>query len=164
MELKKLNTRVLKMWYFIPAVISVLIVASFVLAAVILNLENASDSVRLAVLLSLGIVESLIVALILIYPYFRYKMYSWGYDDKTIEVREGVIFRHRVLIPVCQIQDLHRFEGPIKMLFKVSGVTISTAGSNFDISTLTTSEADALISDLEAKLEARIEEHRNEEI
>ena len=74
MELKKLNTRVLKMWYFIPAVISVLIAASFVLAAVILNSENASDEVCLAVLLSLGIVESLIVALILIYPYFRYKM------------------------------------------------------------------------------------------
>ena len=85
MELKKLNTRVLKMWYFIPAVISVLIVASFVLVAVILNSENASDSVRLAVLLSVGIVEGTVVALLLIFPYFRYKFYSWGYNDKLIE-------------------------------------------------------------------------------
>ena len=164
MELKKLNTNVLKMWYSVAAILSLLIALSFVVAIVILSLTDASDSVRLAVLLSVGIVEGTVVALLLIFPYFRYKFYSWGYNDKLIEVRQGVIFRHRVLIPVCQIQDLHKFQGPIQMLFKLSGVTISTAGSNFDISTLTTSEADALISDLETKLEARIEEHRNEEI
>ena len=50
------------------------------------------------------------------------------------------------------------------MLLKLSGVTISTAGSNFDISTLTTAEADRLIDDLEHNLETRIEELKNEEI
>jgi len=75
-----------------------------------------------------------------------------------------VIFRQRVVIPVCQIQDLHRTQGPIMMIFGLSGVTISTAGSNFDISTLTTDEADRLIDALEENLEARVEELKNEEI
>ena len=52
----------------------------------------------------------------------------------------------------------------IMMLLKLSDVTISTAGSNFDISTLTTAEADRMIDELERNLEARIEELRNEEI
>ena len=50
------------------------------------------------------------------------------------------------------------------MMLKLSGVTISTAGSNFDISTLTTEEADRLIDDLESNLEARVEELKNEKI
>jgi len=50
------------------------------------------------------------------------------------------------------------------MLLGLSGVTISTAGSNFDISTLTTEEADQLIDALEQNLEARIEEWKHEEI
>ena len=75
-----------------------------------------------------------------------------------------MIFKQRVVIPVCQIQDLHRLQGPIMMALGLSGVTISTAGSNFDISTLTTAEADKLIDELEQSLEARVEEQKNEEI
>ena len=49
------------------------------------------------------------------------------------------------------------------LLLRLSGVTISTAGSNFDISTLTTAEADRLIDDLEEKLAFRIEEQKEEQ-
>ena len=50
------------------------------------------------------------------------------------------------------------------LLLKLSGVTISTAGSNFSISTLTTEEADLLIDALEKNLEARVEELNNETV
>ena len=50
------------------------------------------------------------------------------------------------------------------IMLNLSGVTISTAGSNFDISTITTEEADRMIEDLEHKLEQRVEELKNEEI
>ena len=97
-------------------------------------------------------------------PLLRYKMYAWGYDEKRIIVKQGVIFKQRVVIPVCQIQDLHRTQGPIMMLLKLSGVTISTAGSNFDISTLTTEQADCMIDELERNLEMRVWELKNEKI
>jgi membrane protein YdbS with pleckstrin-like domain len=97
-----------------------------------------------------------------LYHLFRHD--SPGYDDKRIIVKQGVIFRRRVVIPVCQIQDLHRIQGPIMIMLKLSGVTISTAGSNFSISTLTTGEADLMIDELERNLESRIEELKNEEI
>ena len=44
----------------------------------------------------------------------------------------------------------------------VSDVTISTAGANFNISTLTTKEADQMIDELEKNLEERVEELKNE--
>lgn len=164
MELKKLDKSVLKLWYIRAAIVSLALVGVFTSAAVILNATGAPGNVTLAVLFGIGIPIALLLAITLIMPALRYKMYAWGYDDKRIVVKQGVIFRQRVVIPVCQIQDLHRTQGPIMMMLKLSGVTISTAGSNFDISTLTTAEADCMIDELERNLEARIEELKNEEI
>ena len=156
MEMNKLDKRVLKLWY-IRAVTGALALAILLIGvvAILLVTETAGD-VILAVSLSMGIPVVLLL--------LRYKMYAWGYDEKRIVVTQGVIFRQRVVIPVCQIQDLHRTQGPIMMLLKLSNVTISTAGSNFDISTLTTDEADCLIDALEQNLETRVEELNNEEI
>ena len=164
MKLKKLDKSVLKLWYIRAAIGSLALVGVFTSAAVILSATRAPGDVTLAVLIGVGIPVALLLAITLIMPVLRYKMYAWGYDDKRIIVKQGVIFRQRVVIPVCQIQDLHRTQGPIMMMLKLSGVTISTAGSNFDISTLTTAEADRMIDELEHNLEARIEESRNEEI
>ena len=164
MELKKLDKRVLKLWYIHAAIASLAPAAFFAIVAVILYSMEASGEVIFAVLLSVGIPVFLILALILIMPALRYKMYAWGYDNKRIIVKQGVIFKKRVVIPVCQIQDLHRTQGPIMMMLNLSDVTISTAGSNFDISTLTTDEADAMIDELERNLETRIEELKNEEV
>ena len=164
MKMNKLDKSVLKLWY-IRAVIGALALVGVVVSVfVILLATGASSNVMLAVSLSVGIPVVLLLCITLIMPVLRYKMYTWGYDDKRIVVKQGVIFRQRVVIPVCQIQDLHRTQGPIMMLLKLSGVTISTAGSNFDISTLTTDEADHLIDALEQSLEARVEELKNEEI
>ena len=164
MELRKLDKNVLKLWYIRAVIGSLALVGVFTSAVVILNVTGASSDVTLAVLLGVGIPVTLLLAITLIMPALRYKMYAWGYDDKRIIVKQGVIFRKRVVIPVCQIQDLHRTQGPLMMMLKLSGVTISTAGSNFDISTLTTEEADCMIDELERNLEARIEELKNEEI
>ena len=164
MELKKLDKSVLKLWYIRAAIGALALVGAFTSAAVIVNVTGASRDVTLAVLTGVGISVALLLAITLIMPALRYKLYAWGYDDKRIIVKQGVIFRRRVVIPVCQIQDLHRTQGPLMMMLKLSGVTISTAGSNFNISTLTTEEADRMIDELERNLEVRIEELRNEEI
>jgi membrane protein YdbS with pleckstrin-like domain len=164
MEMKKLSKSVLKLWYIRAAVAVLALLGALALLAAILMGESVPGDVMLAVMLSVGLPVTLIICFLLILPVLRHKMYAWGYDEKRIVVKQGVIFRHKVVIPVCQIQDLHRTQGPIMTLLKLSGVTISTAGSNFDISVLTTDEADQLIYDLEHHLAARIEEQRHEEI
>ncbi len=164
MELRKLDKSVLKLWYIRAAVVSLALVGVFTSTVAILGAAGATKDVTTAVLLGVGIPVVLLLAVTLIMPALRYKMYAWGYDDKRIIVKQGVIFKRRVVIPVCQIQDLHRTQGPLMMMLKLSGVTISTAGSNFDISTLTTDEADKMIDELERNLEIRIEELKNEEV
>ena len=164
MKMNKLDKSVLKLWYIRAAMGALALVGVVVGVFVILLATEAPSNVMLTVSLSVGIPVVLLLCVTLIMPVLRYKMYAWGYDDKRIVVKQGVIFRQRVVIPVCQIQDLHRTQGPIMMIFGLSGVTISTAGSNFDISTLTTDEADRLIDALEHNLETRVEELKNEEI
>ena len=164
MKLNRLDKSVLKLWYIRAGIVSLALIGVWVGVLVVLLATEAADNVILAVMLGVGIPTLLLLALTLIMPALRFKMYEWGYDDKRITVKQGVIFRERVVIPICQIQDLHRTQGPIMIILKLSGVTISTAGSNFDISTLTTEEADRMIDDLEGKLEVRVEELKNEEI
>ena len=163
MELKKLDKRVLKLWYVRASIGAVALIGAIASLVIILALTGGSDAI-LPVMLAVGVPVMLITAFVLIMPILRFNAYAWGCDDKRIVVKEGVIFKKRVVIPICQIQDLHRIQGPLMMIMKVSGVTISTAGSNFDISTLTTEEADCLIDELERRLEARVEEQRNEKI
>lgn len=164
MKMNKLDKSVLKLWYIRAAFASLALVGVIASVIVIMVTIGEPRSVMYTVLLSAGIPVAFILAVILIMPVLRYKMYAWGYDDKRIIVKQGVIFKRRVVIPVCQIQDLHRTQGPLMMMLKLSGVTISTAGSNFDISTLTTDEADRLIDTLEKNLEARIGELKNETV
>lgn len=164
MELKKLDKSVLKLWYIRASIMALILLVAFIVAAVIPLIAGAPDDVTLVIILCVAIPVALLFALTLILPALRYKMFSWGYDDTRIVVKQGVIFRERVVIPICQIQDLHRTQGPLMTMLKLSDVTISTAGSNFDISTLTTEEADRMIDELERSLEARIEELKNEEI
>lgn len=164
MELKKLDPKVLTLWYIRAGIIACAELLPLTVALVILLTTDAPENVALGVMLAVAVPVALLLTLTLVLPYFRYKLYAWGYDEKTIVVYYGAVFRKRVVIPVCQIQDLHRNQGPIMQLLKLSDVTISTAGSNFDISTLTTVEADAIMDALEKNLEKRIEELKNEEV
>jgi len=164
MKMNQLDKSVLKLWYIRAAIGALALVGVMVATFIILLATEAPGNVMLAVSFGVGIPVILLLCITLIMPVLRYKMYAWGYDDKRIIVKQGVIFRQRVVIPVCQIQDLHRTQGPLMMILGLSGVTISTAGSNFDISTLTTAQADCLIDALEQNLETRVEEQKNETI
>lgn len=160
MKMHMLDKGALKLWYIRSGIVCAVLLAAFIPALILVPIGAA----RMAVLLSGGIPILLALALLLLLPYFRYKLYRYGFDEKRIVVEHGVIFRHRVVIPICQIQDLHRFEGPIMMLLHLSGVTISTAGSNFNLACLSQANADSMIDALEGNLEKRVEEKADEEV
>lgn len=164
MKMKKLDKSVLKLWYLRASILALALIGVFVGVLAIAVAAGASEEEKLVVSCAAGIPIFLLLCITLIMPALRYQMYAWGYDDKRIIVKQGVIFRKRAVIPVCQIQDLHRTQGPLMMMLKLSDVTISTAGSNFDISTLTTDEADRMIDELERHLEIRVGEQKNEKI
>ena len=91
------------------------------------------------------------------WPNLSYYFYEYNFDDKKIEINRGVIFQHRIIIPIRQIQDLHLYNGPMMQLFNLGGIIISTAGSNFILSGISFEQANNMLKELEEKLESRLD-------
>lgn len=154
MEIKKLDKKVRKIWYIRNAILAFVISLLFI-PLVFLGIPAIISAIILIVLID---------TTILLWPYFKYKYYGYGYDDKRIAINYGVIFRHKIIIPIRQIQDLHTYNGPIMSLMGLSGVIISTAGSNFSIAGMLNADANTFVENLEELLNARLDGDENEEV
>ena len=150
--MKKLDKKVLKLWYLRNLFIAVPVLVGYVLMMIFLPNE-----LKLGVGLSCGLVTLIVLGLCAGWPLLAYHFYEYGYDELKISIHRGVIFRHKIVIPIRQIQDLHLYDGPFMQLLKLSGIIISTAGSNFTVSGISKLEAENMLEDLETKLESRLD-------
>ncbi len=162
MQLKKLNKRTLKVWMLRSAIFFLAYLLLYIVVAVGLHFTN-KDAMKIFAIIG-AIVLTLIGIVAFGYPVLKYRYYSYGYDEKRILIHRGIIFRHRIVIPICQIQDLHSFQTPFMLIFKLSGIELSTAGSNFTITGIDTSEVQTMINELEELLNQRIGELKDEEV
>lgn len=157
--MKKLDKRIRAVWLFWG------LLCLAVLAAIALIVCLNAEKEYLPLSIAVSCVVFVLSALICIgVPILRYQTYSYAYDDKRIVIRKGIIFRSRVVIPICQIQDLHMFQGPMMMIFHLHRIIISTAGSNFTINGLEQSVAGKMVDDLENLLNRRIEALNDESV
>ncbi len=150
--MKKLDRNVLKVWYIRKIILSLILIAGYI-ATIVCIQENV---LLLAVVL--GILLLILVVPLLIWPILQYNRYQYSYDERHIVIDSGVIFRHHIVIPVRQIQDLHTIQSPFMLLFKISGIIISTAGSNFSISAVKAEDGKQMVEDFENYLNDRLDE------
>ncbi len=158
MQLQPLCPRTKTMW-LIRNLIGVLLLTAATVVLLWLCADNPAFSIVATVL---GINWLLQTTLLLIWPTLSYTRYAYGYDDKRLVLQHGVVFRHQITAPLCQIQDLHFYEGPILHLFGLGKIIVSTGGSNFDIIGLDKANAQVIINEIESRLRARIEEQHEE--
>ena len=76
----------------------------------------------------------------------KVRMYYWGYqiNEHDIDIQYGIIVIRRILVPMQRIQHVDTEHGPIKRLFKLATLTISTAGTNHKIPALEEKTAEQL--------------------
>lgn len=160
MELKSLDIRIRKLWI----IINIILLFIIGVASGIGVFASIGTPAELGVILAVSITDVILLDLLIIFPFLKYKFYKYGYSEKRIVVHYGVIFRHRIVIPVCQIQDLHIYQGPLMSMLNLNSVIISTAGSNLSIVGLDKKDAEKMVDELEKYLQTRIEELKNEEI
>lgn len=157
MNFLMLDQKIKKIWYIITTILFILFLGFCAFTQLIEGL-----------ILPLLIVESIVMLILVffcfVFPTMVYNRYSYAYNDKRIVIKKGVIFKYEIIIPVCQIQDLHLLQGPLMQLMKLQSVEISTAGSNYTINGLQYDVAKKMVDDLENNLNARIEEIKNEEV
>lgn len=159
MKLLKLNKKVRTLWLIRNGIFVFLFILGYISLGIVVPTEA-----KLVVLLSIGFPVFLVLGLLIIWPFLKYNNYSYGFDDKRIYLNYGVIFKHKILVPIRQIQDLHLYNGPIMSMLDLSGVIISTAGSNFTVAGLLKNNAEEMIKELELLLNERLDGDLGEEV
>ncbi len=157
MNFLMLDQKIKRIWYIITTILFILFLGFCAFTQLI-------EGLILPLLIVQCIVMLILVFFCFVFPTMVYNRYSYAYNDKRIVIKKGVIFKYEIIIPVCQIQDLHLLQGPLMQLMKLQSVEISTAGSNYTINGLQYDVAKKMVDDLENNLNARIEEIKNEEV
>lgn len=157
MNFMKLDKKILNLWMICSSILFILILAICILITFLLDF-----------IYPIIIVNSLILVILFFFCYpfqvMIYNRYTFAFDEKRIIIKRGVIFKYKIIIPVCQIQDLHLSQGPLMQIAKLESIEISTAGSNYTINGINSKDAQEIVSFLENKLNERIEEIKNEKI
>ncbi len=157
MDFNKLSKKAKYYW-----VITSIIFALIILAVALTVILTVNDNLTLIFALSVGVPCFLLSAFIVVYAFLKYHFYKYAYNEEKVIISYGVIFKHTIVVPICQIQDLHVYEGPIMMALKLKGVILSTAGSNFEIKCIEKDVAQKLVDDVEVFLKKRLEGLSNE--
>ncbi len=159
MELKSISKKARAIW-LIRNIISLMLLTVVFTISFVATFDKIFTFIQI-ILIALYLTAAV---LLIIWPFLTYKRYLYGYDDKRFFISRGVIFKHQITVPLCQIQDLHLFEGPVMRIFGIGRILFSTGGSNFDISGIAASDAAKIIQEIEGRLRQRIEVIENEEI
>lgn len=139
---KKLDKKMRTLWLIHVTIWTVL--AGIVLLLLLL----IPSDYRLYVMLPYGIVYFITMSIVYLYVVLRYKTYFYYLEEGIIYIERGVIFKHRIVIPVVKMQDVHLSSGPIMRALDLKSVELSTAGSNFVIAGLSDDDANSFINDI----------------
>jgi uncharacterized protein len=89
-----------------------------------------------------AIILTLYILSIVLMPYLSWKNWRYAVDEKEIDLKRGVIFKTRTLIPLSRVQHVDTRQGPLLRAYSLSSVTISTAATTHEIPAL-----DSVIAD-----------------
>lgn len=66
-------------------------------------------------------------------PYKTWKNWRYAINKNEIELKHGVFFKTRTLIPLSRVQHVDTRQGPLLRWYNLSTVTISTAATTHEI-------------------------------
>lgn len=84
-------------------------------------------------LLCLAIAVGLFIGLVVFagwfYPGAAYRHASWRINAEGLEIRRGVWWRHRIVVPHSRMQHSDIEQGPLQRMFSLATLVINTAGT-----------------------------------
>lgn len=104
------------------------------------------------------------IAYIVLAPAIRYKRYKYYLDDDMLIVEEGLWFITRSIAPIERIHQIELGRGPIDRMFKLSNVTVITAGGRVKIDFLEDDVAEELASRLKTRINSIVKQERGEAV
>lgn len=63
------------------------------------------------------------------WPQIKHRHYRWRSSDAGMEIHRGVLWKHRIAVPILRVQHVDVSQGPVQRLFELGSLTIHTAGT-----------------------------------
>jgi len=129
----KLTPRAIRVWQWSNSIRSLFFFIFPVIYAAIFGLNGFNQWVviSLAVLVFIAWLLS-----IFLMPYLTWKNWRYAIDENEIDLKRGVIFKTRTLIPLSRVQHVDTRQGPLLRSYDLASVTISTAATTHEIPAL----------------------------
>lgn len=137
------------------AIVSLIVVIGLAVGALV------SDSLGFGFAVAIVLAVFAVVFLVwagLIYPGLAYRHASWRLSDHGLDIRRGVWWRHRVVVPRSRIQHSDIEQGPLQRGFGIATLIIHTAGtknSSVKLEGLAANTAETLRDTLVSELSSR---------
>lgn len=109
------------------------------------------------------ILAVLILADVLISPYFRYHRYRYSINEEYIDIIEGYLFVKRNIVPIERIHKIQTKKGPIDQIFRVAKVIVTTGGGDVTISFLEDERAEQIADSLRKRINEIVSEQREQD-
>lgn len=157
-EFSKLSKRALYCMYTADIITGAVILAA---VAVLDYFWIFPEKITLGKWISLGLAV-LILADVLISPYFRYHRYRYSINEECIDIIEGYLFVKRNIVPIERLHKLQTKRGPVDQMFGVEKVVVTTGGGDVTISFLEVEKAEQIAESLRQRINEIAAEQRTE--
>ncbi len=93
-------------------------------------------------------------------PVIRYNRYRYRFTDEEIDVKEGLIFIERNVVPIERLHQVAMRSGPIDRMFGLTKVIVTTAGGEVTIRFLEQEKAEGIVENLKHRINQYAREKR----
>ncbi len=139
---EKLDPKVKAVWRIDSALLITFIFAFFIIPLAIISTDV--DEVQIFFVLSVIAYIIFMVIFVIVWPTIRYANWRYQLTEDFLELAYGVIWKKRILVPFIRVQNTDTVQGPVLRAFKLSSVTVSTAGGSHQIPGIDRTQADIL--------------------
>jgi uncharacterized protein len=76
------------------------------------------------------VVVTMLAILAWIWPKKEFRHTQWRATEAGLEIHKGVIWRHRIIVPMSRVQHADVTQGPIQRMFGLGTLVVHTAGTS----------------------------------
>jgi len=139
-----------------------MIVAAMIVAAVVLFIFRKQAEINDIAIYVIFAAVAIISIILLAMPIIFYKHYRYIVDGEKVDVRSGVFFIRRTVVPIERVHQVQVRTGPLSNRVGLADVVITTAGGNAVIQYLNRQVADSIAEHLKDSINKIIRDRETE--
>lgn len=126
---QQIDRRQITVSRIVGLVLASIVAIGFVIASIIIFFTSGLGTLLYSVAGGGFLFSLLLFFLGYFWPAYEFKHTAWRLDERGLEIRRGVIWRHQISIPVARVQHADVSQGPLQRSYELAKLTIHTAGT-----------------------------------